>query len=192
MKCYIKKSVRSTVIWGGLFTTAVAGFAIQDNHDRIAWEKIPVVQAPKTPVKVSAADVLKTVDKKELACATAVIWTEARGESVKGQRAVMAVMANRIADDTGRWGDTYCEVAKEDAQFDGITRHGLKPKLTKEEKPLYAALRNRVAQWLAFGFANPVATADHYHASTMKKFPYWSKDMVKIAQIDEHIFYTEN
>lgn len=192
MKHYLKKSVKTTVIWGSLFTVAVAGFAIQDNMDRIAWESIPKVLAPSEPVKVPAAEILAQVDKRELQCATAVIFTEARGESSKGQRAVLAVMANRIADTSGRWGNSYCEVANESSQFDGITRHGLKPAKTKKEKREFAALKNKVAQWLAFGFSNPVATADHYHASTMKKFPYWSKKMDKIAQIDQHIFYTEN
>lgn len=192
MKRYIKKSVRRVVLWGGMFTVAVAGFAIQDNMDRLAYAALPIVKAFEGPNKLPASHYLAQLDPREVNCVTAVIWTEARGESNKGQRAVLAVMSNRISDTSGKWGNTYCEVAAQASQFDGITKHGFKPAKTAKEKRAYAALKAKVSQWLAFGYDNPIATADHYHAVTMAKKPYWAKSMQKIATIEGHAFYTEN
>jgi len=183
----------TTAVAVGLTTAAVLLMHhTSEQHKRYvewSWKNAPVLKAEPGPTKIPAEAVIAKLDQKELHCAAVVVWTEARGESIKGQRAVLAVMENRIADKSGRWPNTYCGNAMDPNQFEGITKYGLKIK--KKDQPSFQRTKALVADWMAFGYRNPVGKADHYHASWMTSFPKWSSAMDKVADLGKHIFYED-
>jgi spore germination cell wall hydrolase CwlJ-like protein len=125
------------------------------------------------------------------ACLATAIYFEARGESVKGQRAVGEVILARTRQ-PGR-PKTVCGVVYEGShrstgcQFsftcDGIAdvvRNGGAWARAKRVAALVLGSRGR--KKISRG-------ATHYHATSVR--PYWASSMVKVARIGSHIFYRD-
>lgn len=159
------------------------------------------------PTKALATDI--TLD-----CLTKNIYFEAKNQSIAGQLAVALVVMNRVKD--SRYPSTVCEVIYEGPHYESWKTKQI-PDLPKEERKYYPR-RDRcqfswycdgksdkpkqlslidTARWAAWMILNGhvfdfTRGATHYHADYVN--PKWNKDpnVVKIMQLDNHIFYRWN
>lgn len=65
-------------------------------------------------------DTAKPEDQSEIACLALVVYYEARGESIRGQRAVAEVVMNRTR--SPKYPSTVCQVMFQHRQFSFINR----------------------------------------------------------------------
>ncbi|MEQ1755261.1 MAG: cell wall hydrolase [Micropepsaceae bacterium] len=128
--------------------------------------------------------------KGEEACLATAIYFEARGESVKGQKAVAEVIVTR-ARTPGR-PKSLCGVVYEGArrstgcQF-SFACDGL-PDVVRDQNAWNRAQHIAAKVILTRAKVNPVAGgATYYHATSVS--PRWASRMIKVAQIGSQIFY---
>ncbi len=125
------------------------------------------------------------------------IFGEARGELVRGQEAVAAVIINRVRrarDRNGRywWGTTVETVCLRDWQFscwnaDDPNRRKIET-VTPENRTFQTCLR--VARRAVSGtLKDPTDGATHYHARGVR--PPWSRRRAPCAEIGRHQFYND-
>jgi spore germination cell wall hydrolase CwlJ-like protein len=124
-------------------------------------------------------------------CLATAIYFEARGESLKGQKAVGEVIMKRTRQ-AGR-PKTVCGVVYEGSerrtgcQF-SFTCDGIADRVrdgsawTRAKKAAAAVLRSGGRGKFSRG-------ATHYHANYVT--PYWASSMRKVARIGTHIFYRD-
>ena len=120
----------------------------------------------------------------DLICLAMNIYWEARNQSVAGQLAVAQVTLNRVLDP--RYGENVCEVVYEHMQFswywDG-----------KSDVPMEINAWERaylIASAALDGSGHvELEGVTHYHAVYSR--PFWRAYMVKVAEIDDHIFYMD-
>jgi spore germination cell wall hydrolase CwlJ-like protein len=125
------------------------------------------------------------------ACLATAIYFEARGESVKGQRAVGEVILARTRQ-AGR-PKSVCGVVYEGShrstgcQF-SFTCDGIADVVRNSAA---WARAKRVAALVLSSSARKIVSrgATHYHATSVR--PYWASSMVKVARIGSHIFYRD-
>ena len=112
------------------------------------------------------------------------ILAEARGEGQGGMYAVAAVIAQR-AFERGR---TPKEVCLKPYQFSCWNVKSLKSleHLLKVPQAKYALALAKNIKLLSRDF---VGYANHYHATWMKKKPYWAKGKKPVKVIGQHAFY---
>lgn len=125
------------------------------------------------------------------------IYGEARGELVRGQEAVAAVVINRVRrarDRGGRywWGANIEAVCQKDWQFScwnlGDPNREKIEAVTPENKTFKTCLR--VARRAATGtLKDPTVGATHYHALGMS--PPWARRRAPCAEIGGHQFYND-
>jgi spore germination cell wall hydrolase CwlJ-like protein len=120
-------------------------------------------------------------------CLATVALYEA-GDDVRGQRAVMQVVLNRVR--ARGFPKTVCGVVYQGAglptgcQFSFACDGSVK---RRPETAGWEAARARAKHALAGAVFAPVGTATHYHTDWV--VPYWSGSLSKIAKVDTHIFY---
>lgn len=111
-------------------------------------------------------------------------YHESRNQSDKGVVAVMSVVMNRVSHPT-KWPNTISGVLSQKHQFtykqDGSIKKGF---TEKEQYTRIALLAHSV---LSGGIDSPVENATHYHNNQVS--PTWNKHIVKVAQIEDHIFF---
>lgn len=127
---------------------------------------------------------------RDLDCLTEAVYFEARGETARGQAAVAQVVLNRVANPS--FPKTVCGVvfqgaASHGCQFsfacDGSMRQGL-------EAAAWDRAR-RIAERALAGIASGgVGNATHFH--TIDVQPYWTPQMLRVAQVGLHVFYRVN
>jgi spore germination cell wall hydrolase CwlJ-like protein len=114
------------------------------------------------------------VDMAQVKCLAEVVYHEARGESVKAQRAVAAVVMARAKAS----GQPPCKVAAKPKQFSGLG------------KPMHDAAAAEIAADIAHavyvGEGVPFE-ATHFHDTSVS--PYWAKKMQRVAQVGKLVFY---
>ena len=112
------------------------------------------------------------------------ILAEARGEGEKGMYAVAAVIAQRANERK----ITPSQVCLQRLQFSCWNGKQLKDleHLLKVPQAKYALLLARNASLLSRDY---VGYANHYHATWMKKKPYWAKGQKPVKTIGQHAFY---
>jgi spore germination cell wall hydrolase CwlJ-like protein len=117
-------------------------------------------------------------------CLAKNIYHEAGVEPIEGKFAVAQVTLNRLKQ--GRWGHSICDVVHSKAQFSWTLN---KRKVQEQPKGELWAESQAVARTvLDKGVRVPsLAQSTYYHADYVK--PLWSKSVVKIQQIGQHIFY---
>lgn len=157
----------------------------------------PPTASEKAWLVQDAARLLQTpptslANETDLACMAVAVYHEARGESIKGQRAVASVVLQRtmVPD---RWGRTACDVVRP-VQFTFMQGDQYGDPTTWT----YASIRNPAA-WetalrvaLTITFQGPDAYlqgADHYH--TTQVFPTWRLAMDMTEQVGNHKFYVD-
>ena len=121
---------------------------------------------------------------EEMVCMAKNIYFEAKNQSMKGQIAVGLVTLNRVF--SHRYPDSVCEVVYARKQFSWYSD----------------GLSDRPRHMVAWEKANLIASAllstdtsitdftngsDHYHAEYVE--PEWRLAMVRIMQLETHIFY---
>ncbi len=126
--------------------------------------------------ELTAPPELKHSDMKEDVCLAWVMYDEARGESVEGQRAVIDVILAR----TKSRHLSICAVVMERGQFSGY-HPGVFSKVDNSQlTQLYRVRR-----------MPPVAeNAEFFHSEDVK--PTWRMKMKRMLQIGRHIFYKQN
>lgn len=112
-------------------------------------------------------------------CAALNLYHEARGESIKGQMAIVLVTRNRAKYDP----DKVCKVVFQSKQFSWtITMEGLRDSRDFEKAVHVAALA-----WQSVDFTDG---STHYHHVSIR--PSWTRGMTRTMQIGNHVLYREN
>ena len=112
------------------------------------------------------------------------ILAEARGEGEKGMYAVAAVIAQRAFERKR----TPTEICLKPWQFSCWNGKKLKDleHLLKVPQGKYALSLAKNIKLLSRDY---VGYANHYHATWMKKKPYWAKGQKPVKTIGQHAFY---
>ena len=112
------------------------------------------------------------------------ILAEARGEGEKGMYAVGAVIAQRAFERK----QTPTEVCLKKWQYSCWNGKSLKSMehLLKGSQAKYAITVAKNIKTLSREY---VGYANHYHATWMKKLPYWAKGQKPVKTIGQHAFY---
>jgi spore germination cell wall hydrolase CwlJ-like protein len=112
------------------------------------------------------------------------ILAEARGEGNKGMYAVAAVIAQR-AFERKRTPEQVCLKPYQFSCWNGKKLKDLEHLLTLPQGK-YAMLLAKTVKRLSRDY---VGYANHYHATWMKKKPYWAKGKRPVKIIGQHAFY---
>ena len=124
-------------------------------------------------------------------CLATTVYLEARDQSELGQRAVAEVALRRL--DSGRWGDSLCEVVTAPKQFAPtlVSRDFSIKNLKAWNRAVAIAFRS-MRVWNLPSHRRPliVPGADHFlvHHKVGPVTPDWAKG-VPVAQIGDHTFY---
>lgn len=156
----------------------------------IAMAPIPdTAEAP--PVDDADTELASGSRASATSCLATAIYFEARGESVKGQRAVGEVILARTRQ-PGR-PNTVCGVVYEGShrstgcQF-SFTCDGIAD-IVRNSGAWARAKRVAALVLTSRGRKKVSRGATHYHATSVR--PYWASSMVKVARIGSHIFYRD-
>jgi spore germination cell wall hydrolase CwlJ-like protein len=147
----------------------------------------PIVQAVEAPSP--AADAVMVSLLAEHKCLSEVLYYEARGEGISGQKAIAEVVFHRM--NHGDFGHSICAVVYEGKNKPGcqfsFTCNGevLRPKQMaawrQSEKVAAAILTGQIA------LKNATGGALNFHAISVA--PDWADTLEKTTQIGNHIFY---
>jgi len=112
------------------------------------------------------------------------ILAEARGEGNAGMYAVAAVIAQR-AFERKQTPEDVCLARYQFSCWNGKKLKDLEH-LLKTPQAKYAILLAKTVKHLSREY---VGYANHYHATWMKKKPYWAKGKKPVKVIGQHAFY---
>ncbi len=124
------------------------------------------------------------------------IYGEARGEPVRGQEAVAAVVMNRVGRAMERggwwWGSSVAEVCRRPFQFScwnpGDPNRAAIERADERDREFRICLR--IARRAVSGaLADPTQGATHYHAASAH--PPWAAGREPCAVIGRHKFYND-
>jgi spore germination cell wall hydrolase CwlJ-like protein len=132
-------------------------------------------------------------------CLALNIYFEAKNQSLRGQMAVGIVTLKRVVDD--RFPNDVCGVVththyrhangfpvRHMCQFswycDGKPDRPIEPKAFQQAQRIASALLDPESAIVDFTHG-----ADHYHADYIEA-PVWASKLLRVTQIDNHIFYT--
>jgi spore germination cell wall hydrolase CwlJ-like protein len=131
----------------------------------------------------------------DLQCLTANIFFEARGESIKGMKAVADITLNRTKHQA--FPESICEVVKQKQQFSWVKGDKRSKKVLSED------LRGFKADDLAaYQKAKSIATealSEEYKSILPRNVisfhsvaitPHWANKMKKYSTIGSHVFYS--
>ena len=166
-------------IFGGVLAALVAGFGVTLNAVAEYQDAQRIAHAARQE------------EKKSLTCLARNVYFEARGEPLKGQRAVAEVTLNRVA--SGHYADNICDVVYQKG-WDPSRRRYVGAFSWTEFKnlpnPAGEAWKQawQAAEEVYFGTEEPVVEgATHFHAVYIK--PDWATGRKPIARIGQHVFY---
>jgi spore germination cell wall hydrolase CwlJ-like protein len=128
------------------------------------------------------------IQNKALDCLTTAIYYEARSESVTGQLAVAQVVLNRVKHPA--YPDNVCDVVFEGAQRTTGCQFTFTCDGSMKILPRAAgwSRSRRIAIHALLGMSDvTIGRATHYHTTAIS--PYWSKTLLRTANIGSHIFY---
>ena len=125
-------------------------------------------------------------------CVAVTLYHEARGESLRGQRAVASVILTR-ARVRGRWGDTICDVVHP-TQFTfyhgaSCLSGGTCTLPAVDDPAAWARAVRLTREMRAAGPLDALDGADHYHSHAVS--PDWADAMPRVATIGNHVFYAD-
>jgi spore germination cell wall hydrolase CwlJ-like protein len=155
----------------------------------------PVAAVDAAPAAAQPADKLQVEDlimnklKAEHRCLSEVLYFEARGEGVKGQKAVAEVVFHRMR--TGNYGHSICAVVYEGADKRGCQFSFACNGDLKHAKAQGAWLRAQIlAARILTGeesLADVTGGATSFHAVSVQ--PDWANELQRTVQIGNHVFY---
>ncbi|OJU19600.1 MULTISPECIES: cell wall hydrolase [unclassified Sphingomonas] len=135
---------------------------------------------PTLAAAVAAQQTRGEIDE-DMRCLAGAIYYESKGEPLAGQLAVAEVILNRA--DSGRFGDTICDVVKQPGQF-SFVRGGRVPAVDPSRPAWRTALAvAKVA--LNDAWESNADDALYFHAR--RAAPGWGR--TRVATIGNHIFY---
>lgn len=150
----------------------------------LPFSTLPILSArPFIMPPQQLADYARALD-----CLTAAVYYEAASETAAGQAAVAQVVINRMRHPA--FPKTICGVVFQGqerttgCQF-SFTCDGAMARVPSATG--WARARAVAAAALNGAVASQVGMATHYHTDWVA--PYWAERLVKMAQIDTHIFY---
>ena len=126
------------------------------------------------------------LDKKQLQCLRMNVFYEAGVESKLGKLAVAQVTMNRV--ESSRYADTVCSVVYDKYQFSWTLDKSKRFKTPSG--PLWKESKQVVDQFLKGARIANLEDSMYYHTDKVK--PKWSSSMEKVAQIGNHLFFTNN
>ena len=156
----------------------------------LAQVPVGVAQAVRFPVVIDA--VPAGVDEDELECLAEAVYFEARGEGSHGQRAVAEVILNRRADPG--FPNDVCGVVHQGYNPANPALHQCQFSYYCDGAPEAFGDRDRLARIRAMAWnmlrgekSNLTMGATHYHADYVS--PDWTRNLRRVARVDQHIFY---
>ncbi len=158
---------------------------------------VPVIKVevqPLPPLVLRSPIDKINYNEEQRTCLALNVYHEAKNQDTVGQAAVAMVTLNRVADP--RFPETICAVVKH-TKYPGV-KHKCqfswycdgKSDKPKERKAwaIAKAIANRVLEtWTVK--KDPTNGAKWYHAHYVN--PRWSKKFIKVATIQDHIFYVD-
>ena len=118
--------------------------------------------------------------RASLQCLTEALYHEARGESVKGQRAVAEVILNRV--DHPAFPKSVCGVINQPKHF------SYKGKVGKiRDRAAFQRAQRVASEALAGAPRNLTGGATYFHTTYAK--PSWAKRFTRTTKIGAHVFY---
>jgi len=121
----------------------------------------------------------------DVTCMARNIYFEARNESLLGQHAVAWVTINRKKHH--KWPNTICKVVYQRKQFSWTIRGRYAKTYNKSAYERAILIAKDSLEEAHNGGEDLSNGALYYHADYVK--PYWRKKLVRLAQIETHIFY---
>jgi spore germination cell wall hydrolase CwlJ-like protein len=145
------------------------------------------------PVAAEVRDIVlhgQNLDR-EFECLALNVYFEARGESLAGQYAVAAVTLNRVVHPA--FPDSICQVVMQGAelgqnrcQFSWVCdRYGDRPR----NRGAWENAKHVAFTTLFLDQPDPTDGAVYFHAAWVR--PSWSRMMLRVGQIGDHLFYRE-
>jgi spore germination cell wall hydrolase CwlJ-like protein len=132
---------------------------------------------PKPPKSLRGAS--------DLLCLAVAVYHEARNQEYDGQIGVASVILNRAAT-PNKWGNRPCDVVRP-VQFSFMqSRYDFAP---IDEMDAWATALEVATVAMIEGPSPEFGDADHYH--TLKVKPEWRLKMVRVAVVQDHIFYAD-
>lgn len=116
---------------------------------------------------------------EDIHCAKAITYLEARGEGVKGIKAVRQVIANRARKSE----QGMCKVVRKKAQFSSY-KPGMSLKSVRTDKKFLQA-------WEDSSTMPPVLTKEYTHFFRRDVKPEWSRKMKCDRVVGHHVFCKE-
>lgn len=117
-------------------------------------------------------------------CIAQTLYHEARGETLRGQFAVITVLQNRAKAD--RWKDEECDVIQMKSAISALSSQKRFPPFAEKEAWKSVWLLTN----LLHGHTYPgMDRADHYHTTSVS--PSWSRKMTLVKKIGVHKFYAD-
>ena len=155
----------------------------------------PMAPAATAPATVQPADkslveeLIMNKLKAEHRCLSEALYYEARGEGVKGQKAVAEVVFHRMR--TGNYGHSICAVVYEGADKPGCQFSFACNGELSHAKSAHAWLRAEIlAARILTGEENlgdATGGATSFHAVSVQ--PDWASELQRTVQIGNHVFY---
>jgi spore germination cell wall hydrolase CwlJ-like protein len=154
---------------------------------RIVNAATPFVAGPIDPAARFAFRGSPAAREQAVDCLATAALYEA-GDDVRGQRAVMQVILNRVR--RPGYPKTVCGVVYQGAVPGGVCQFSFACDGSLTRRPETAGwdiARARARRALSGAVFAAVGTATHYHTDWV--VPWWSGSLDKIAKVDTHIFY---
>jgi hypothetical protein len=124
------------------------------------------------------------------------IWGEARGESVRGQEAVAAVVMNRLARAVAKggywWGNSVAEICLKPRQFscwNSADANWPALLLVAPPDPGFECCQRIARRAVAGSLGDCTGQATHYQANDVS--PRWAAGHVPSAWVGRHLFYND-
>ena len=166
-----------------------ASLTYHPSTDKVVLPK-PVVQQVVEAAPTPVTDVVMTQLLAEHKCLSEVLYYEARGEGLSGQKAIAEVVFHRM--NHGDYGHSICAVV-----YEGKDKPGCQFSFTCNADVLRRAkhpVEWRDAELMAaqiltgqVALKNSTGGALNYHAVSV--LPDWAETMDKTTQIGKHVFY---
>ena len=154
---------------------------------RAANAAIPFVPGPVSPAKPYRFRGSPAAREQAIDCLATAALYEA-GDDVRGQRAVIQVVLNRVR--RPGYPATVCGVVYQGAVPGGVCQFSFACDGSLKRRPEtigWDAARARADHALSGAVFDTVGTATHYHTDWV--VPWWSGSLDKIAKVSTHIFY---
>jgi spore germination cell wall hydrolase CwlJ-like protein len=166
-----------------------ASLTYHPSTDKVVLPKPAVQMVEAAPAPPPVTDVVMTQLLAEHKCLSEVLYYEARGEGLSGQKAIAEVVFHRM--NRGDYGHSICAVVYEGKDKPGcqfsfacngdVRRPKQMAAWHQSEKLAAAILTGQVA------LKNATGGALNFHAISVQ--PDWADTLEKTTQIGNHIFY---